>query len=100
MNLGPATAQFKINGVSGAAGPYTITPAPGPLFVPFTDFPSVDFNSVSSIELLLSGPRGYTLAIDNFGTYAPEPMTILGTAFAFTTLPGLKKAYSKKKAKA
>jgi hypothetical protein len=100
-NLGPATAQFTINGVPGLAGPYTVTPAPGRFTVPFTDFPAVDFNNVSSIELLLSGPNGYTLEIDNFGTNAiPEPMTILGTAFALTTLPGLKKAYSKKKAKA
>jgi hypothetical protein len=100
LNLGPATAQYIINGVPGIAGPYTM-PASGRFDVPFTDFPGVDFNSVSSIELLLAGPDGYTLEIDNFGSrVVPEPMTILGTAFALTALPGIKKAHSKKKAKA
>lgn len=99
LNNGPADVKFIINGVSSPT--YTTTLGPGRFAAPFTDFPGVDFNNVTSIELLLSGPIGHGLKIDNFQTSTiPEPMTILGTAFALTTLPGLKKAYSKKKAKA
>jgi hypothetical protein len=94
-----ATVKLIIDGTE-----YTNTTAAGqvgPFTVPFTDFPGVDFTSVGSIQLLISGPNDYDFRLDNFGTREiPEPMTILGTAFALTTLPGLKKAYSKKKAKA
>jgi hypothetical protein len=95
-----ATVKFIIDGVESEV---IVPPTQiGPFAIPFTDFTGVDFTSVASIKMIISGPQNYDIRIDNFGTNAivPEPMTILGTAFALTTLPGLKKAYSKKKAKA
>jgi hypothetical protein len=97
-----ATVKLTINGVV-----YTNTTSAsqtGPFTVPFGAFAGVDFSSVSSIVLEVSGPSDYDFTIDNFQsqgpdiTNIPEPMTILGTGFALAALPSLKKAHKNKKA--
>lgn len=92
-----ATVKLTVDGVDFEAN--TLPLQTGPLTVPFSAFPGVDFTSVGNIQLQVSGPDNYDFVIDNFESRViPEPMTILGTGFALAALPGLKKAHKNKKA--